>query len=154
MKISDFLKKDFILSELALKTKRDVLNHLADFLQSKKAVQNKEDLLRSLLERESLGSTGIGDNIAIPHAKSDQIKNIMALFVRSKKGICFDSLDQKPVHFICLLIAPAHSTGLHLKALARIAKLLKSRTLRNNILNAGSADDIYSILIEEDETLD
>ena len=154
MKISNFLKKDFVLPELALKDKEDVLNHLADFLQSKNAIQNKENLLRSLLEREGLGSTGIGDNVAIPHAKSDQINNIMALFVRSKEGINFDSLDQKPVHFICLLIAPSHSTGLHLKALARIAKILKRNTLRNKILNAGSAEDIYSILIEEDDALD
>lgn len=153
MKVSDFLKKDFILSELISQSKEDVLKELSGFLESKDAIRNKEGLLKALLEREALGSTGIGENVAIPHAKSDQIKNITALFARSKEGINFDSLDQKPVHYVCLLIAPSNSTGLHLKALARIAKLLKINDLRTKILTARSTDEIHSIILEEDGKL-
>ena len=84
-------------------------------------------LLQALLEREQLGSTGIGDNMAIPHAKHKGIEEITTVFARSRKGIDFQSLDRKPVHFIFLLLAPPTSTGLHLKALAKIARLY-SRT--------------------------
>ncbi|SVE57022.1 uncharacterized protein METZ01_LOCUS509876, partial [marine metagenome] len=84
------------------------------------------------------------------HAKLDDIDTITTLFARSKKGIEFESLDKKPVHFICLVIAPANSTGLHLKALARISRLLKNPALREAILSATEVDQIYSILTEED----
>tara|TARA_B100000686_G_scaffold344342_2_gene426776 strand:- start:520 stop:984 length:465 start_codon:yes stop_codon:yes gene_type:complete len=154
MKIQDILKEGFVLSDLSALEKKDALKELSAFLESKKAIKNQTDLLQSLLDRESLGSTGIGENVAIPHAKSDQVKDIMAMFARSTDGVNFDSLDQKPVHYICLLIAPIHSTGLHLKALARIAKLLKSSLLRQTILYAKSAEEIYSILTEEDNKLD
>ena len=153
MKISEFLKKDYVLYNLSAREKKDALEELSGFLQSQKVVHSQENLLKALLEREGLGSTGIGENVAIPHAKSEQIKSIVALFARSKEGVNFDSLDQKPVHLICLLIAPKNSTGLHLKALARIAKLLKNENLRESILNAASAGDIYTLLIEEDNKL-
>jgi len=116
-------------------------------------IKDTETLINALLEREKLGSTGIGENMAIPHAKSDEIDQIVIVFARSINGIDFESLDQKPVHFICLLLAPTHSTGLHLKALARIARLFKSLPLREKILKAHGADSIYSTLIEEDSKI-
>ena len=115
-----------------------------------KLAQDKEALLFALIEREKLGSTGIGENVAIPHAKLEEIDSIITLFGRSKKGVEFDSLDKKLVHFFCLVIAPANSTGLHLKALARISRLLKNPAMREAILYATEADQIYSILTEED----
>ena len=102
------------------------------------------------MEREQLGSTGIGESVAIPHAKLDNIDTIITLFARSKKGVEFESLDKKPVHFICLVIAPSNSTGLHLKALARISRLLKNSSMREAILYATEVDQIFSILTEED----
>ena len=103
-----------------------------------------------MIEREKLGSTGIGENVAIPHAKLDNIDTITTLFARSEKGVEFESLDKKPVHFICLVIAPANSTGLHLKVLARISRLLKNSALRDAILCANDVDQIYSLLTEEE----
>jgi PTS system nitrogen regulatory IIA component len=102
------------------------------------------------MEREKLGSTGIGENVAIPHGKSDELTQIITVFARSLSGVDFESLDQKPVHFVCMVIAPAHSTGQHLKALAKISRLFKNQTLREGILKAEDSNAIYSILLEED----
>ncbi len=110
-------------------------------------------MLQALLEREQLGSTGIGDNMALPHAKSEVIDRIVTVFARSREGIDFESLDRKPVHFIFLLLAPSTSTGLHLKALAKIARLFKIQSLRENILKAESAAEIYALILEEDSKI-
>ncbi len=88
--------------------------------------------------------------MAIPHAKYQSIEQIVTIFARSRKGIDFQSLDRKPVHFIFLLLAPPASTGLHLKALAKIARLFKNPSLRENILKAEGADAIYALIVEED----
>ncbi len=150
MKLSEILKENFIIADLSSRDKQGVLTELAKFLEEKNAIKSKDTLFDSLMERESLGSTGIGENVAIPHAKSEETEHIITLFGRSLKGIDFDSLDQKPVHFVCLLIAPSNSTGLHLKALARISRLFKSQSLRDEILIAENVDKIYSLLVEED----
>lgn len=150
MKLSEILKKDFIIADLSGKVKQSILEELTDFLEKNKAIKNKDALYSALVEREKLGSTGIGENVAIPHAKSEEIDQILTLFGRSVEGIDFDSLDKKPVHFVCLVVAPVHSTGHHLKALARISRLLKNQILRDGILKAKNENEIYSILLNED----
>ena len=150
MKITDILKKEFIIENLVSVDKSSVLEELSYFLKSKGLVPEKENLLNALMEREKLGSTGIGENVAIPHAKSSEIDQIITIFGRSIKGIEFDSLDKKPVHFIYLVLAPAKSSGQHLKVLARISRLLKNKSLREAIMNASETDQIYSIIADED----
>lgn len=150
MKITDILKKDSVLAELRGKNKESIISELTGFLKESGIIKSEDVLKSALMEREKLGSTGIGENVAIPHAKSDEVDQITTVFGRSIDGIDFESLDQKPVHFVCLVIAPAASTGHHLKALARISRLLKSQALRNDILKANSAKDIYSVLVDED----
>ena len=150
MKITDILKKENIITDLICSDKESVLQEISSFLEKNGAIKNKETLLLALTEREKLGSTGIGENIAIPHAKMEEIDHIITLFGRSQKGIEFESLDKKPVHFICLVIAPANSTGRHLKALARISRLLKNSSMRDAILKATDTNQVYSILVEED----
>ncbi len=150
MKISDILKEDYIIDDLAAESKQEALTEVSLFLERRGAIQDHSKLLQSLLEREQLGSTGIGDHMAIPHAKVEGIEQIVTVFARSRKGIEFQSLDRKPVHFIFLLLAPPASTGLHLKALAKIARLFKNPSLRENILNTEDAGVIYSLLLEED----
>jgi nitrogen PTS system EIIA component len=150
MKISEILEKDFIIADLSGKDKQSVLTELTQFLEANKAIKNKDALFSALLEREKLGSTGIGENVAIPHAKSEEVERILTLFGRSVDGIDFDSLDKKPVHFVCLVVAPTNSTGHHLKALARISRLLKNQNLREGILKAQNKNEIYSILLDED----
>lgn len=150
MKITDILKKECVIAELKGNDKNSVLQELAGFLNEQGVIKNTESLFASLKDREKLGSTGIGENVAIPHAKSEEVEQITAVFGRSVGGVEFESLDQQPAHFICLVIAPTASTGHHLKALARISRLLKSPSLRKEILNAGDSDEIFSILVDED----
>ena len=150
MKITDILKKEHIIKELNSCDKKNVLDELSSFLEDKGEITSKENLLVALIEREKLGSTGIGENVAIPHAKISEIDNIITVFGRSKNGVEFESLDQKPVNFIFLVMAPENSTGQHLKVLARISRLFKNPSLRESVLNANEAEQIYSILVDED----
>jgi len=153
MKISDILKENCIIENLAADDKEGALSEVSLFLERQGAIQDHGKLLQALLDREQLGSTGIGDNMAIPHAKLEGIEQIVTVFARSLKGIDFQSLDRKPVHFIFLLLAPPASTGLHLKALAKIARLFKNPSLRENILKAENAGAIHSLLLEADSKI-
>jgi nitrogen PTS system EIIA component len=150
MKIDEILKKESVIENLAGKNKLDVIKEMTDCLKQNNNIKDDQALYATLMEREKLGSTGIGENVAIPHGKSNELTQIIIVFARSLNGVDFESLDQKPVHFICMVIAPAHSTGLHLKALARISRLFKNQTLREGILKAEDSNAIYSILLEED----
>ena len=150
MKITDILKKEYIIEDLVSSDKESTLDELSSFLKDKGMVPNKETLQSALMEREALGSTGIGENVAIPHAKISAIDQIITVFGRSIKGIEFDSLDKKPVHFIYLVLAPMNSSGQHLKVLARISRLLKNKSLRESIISATEANQIYAIIADED----
>ena len=150
MKISEILTKKNIIKDLKSFDKESVLEELSNFLKDRGEIPNKKNLLLSLIEREKLGSTGIGENVAIPHAKIRDIDKIITVFARSQIGVEFESLDQKPVNFIYLILAPENSTGLHLKALARISRLFKNPSLRESVLRANETDQIYSILVDED----
>ena len=150
MKITDILKKEHIIENLVSTDKESTLDELSSFLKDKGMVSNKETLQSALMEREALGSTGIGENVAIPHAKISAIDQVVTVFGRSIKGIEFDSLDKKPVHFIYLVLAPMNSSGQHLKVLARISRLLKNKSLRESIISATEANQIYAIIADED----
>ena len=156
MKISEILTKENIIKDLKSFDKESVLEELSNFLKDRGEIPNKENLLLSLLEREKLGSTGIGENVAIPHAKIRDIDKIITVFARSQIGVEFESVSythQKPVNFIYLILAPENSTGQHLKALARISRLFKNPSLRESVLRANEIDQIYSILVDEDSKL-
>ena len=150
MKIDEILSKDSIIANLTGINKEEVLREITDFLQNQSLIKDKETLFNTLMEREKLGSTGIGENVAIPHGKSDELSQIVIVFGRSIEGLDFESLDQKPVHFVCMVIAPSNSTGQHLKALARISRLFKNQNLREGILKLQDANQIYALLLEED----
>ena len=112
-----------------------------------------EEVIRVLLEREKLGSTGIGDGVAIPHGKLRGLKDLFISFGRSRGGVEFDSMDGKPVNLVFLLVAPEESVGVHLKTLARISKLLKNPAVRQRLVGASGSQEIYDIIVEEEETL-
>ncbi len=150
MKIDEILKKESVIADLLGDNKVEVIKEMTQCLKKNNFIKNDQALFETLMEREKLGSTGIGENVAIPHGKSDEVTQIITVLARSKNGVEFESLDQKPVHFVCMVIAPAHSTGQHLKVLARISRIFKNQGLREDILNAGNSDSIYSILIHED----
>jgi len=150
--ITDMLKKEFIIEELKSKTKREVLFELSEvFLQGNFNIDT-DSMVKVLLEREKLGSTGIGDGIAIPHGKLPGLENLIVSFGRSKEGIEFDSLDGKPVHIFFLLMAPENSAGQHLKALAKISRMLKEETFRNDLMKMQTSDEIYSLIDQKNRT--
>lgn len=150
MKILDVLPKEAILADLKAVDKKGVLEELVVPVANISGV-NHEDLVKVLMERERLGSTGIGDGIGIPHGKVKDLDSLILGFGLSRKGVDFDSMDGRPAHIFFLLITPENSTGLHLKLLARISKILKSDPFREKLLRATSSDEIYSIIKEEEE---
>ena len=153
MKINEILTLETILAEVKANNKENSIEELAEFLCQNRAIADKSELVRVLLEREKLGSTGIGENVAIPHAKMKGLNQIIAAFGISKNGVEFDSLDQKPVNFIFVLLAPENATGTHLKALARISRLLKNQEFKSNLLKASNREDIYNIILNADSKL-
>ena len=150
MKIDEILKNESVISDLLGDSKVKVIKEMTQCLKKNNLIKKDQALFETLMEREKLGSTGIGENVAIPHGKSDEVTQIITVLARSKKGVEFESLDQKPVHFVCMVIAPAHSTGQHLKVLARVSRIFKNQGIREEILKAENSDTIYSILINED----
>ena len=151
MKITELMNRDLIIPTVLAKTKKEALKELVDCVVKKESEVDSGELLRVLLEREELGSTGIGDGIAIPHGKIRRIKNLIVSFGRSLDGLDFQSMDGKPTHIIFLLVAPENSAGIHLKALARISRLLKDSAFRKNIMEATTSQEIFEIIAQEDE---
>lgn len=150
MKIMDFLKEKTISARLKSSEKRGVIEELIDTLVKAGEIENKEEMLNALLDREKLGSTGIGEGVAIPHAKSDVVKEVVAAFGLSPQGVEFDSLDGKPAYLFFLLVAPADSTGPHLKALARLSRILKDKSFREALKKAKTKEEILGLIREED----
>jgi len=151
MRILDILPKESIIPELRGKTKREVLEELTDALLRQRPHLNRTKLIEILLERERLGSTGIGDGIAIPHGKVKDLDQLTLSFGRSTTGVDFESMDGKPAHLFFLLVAPENCAGIHLRALAKIARLLKSSVIRKRLASAQAPDEIYAILKEEND---
>ena len=151
MNFTEILKRDFILEELEARNQHDVLAELVGVFAKGGVRFDPEAMLQVLLERERLGSTGIGDGIAIPHGKLQGLDEILLSFGRSSEGIAFDAMDGKPVHLFFLLMAPENSAGLHLKILAKISRMLKDTALRNNLLQAKSKEEIWRIIDEQEQ---
>ena len=151
MKISEILKREFVLEQLKAGNKRDVLAELAGVFAQGRIKVDSEAMLHVLLERERLGSTGIGDGIAIPHGKLPGLEEMVVSFGRSREGIAFEAMDGKPVHLFFLLMAPENSAGQHLKALAKISRMLKDANFRKNLLEAKMHEDLFRIIAEKDD---
>jgi PTS system nitrogen regulatory IIA component len=150
MKIQEIVSPEAILDNLRADTKEGVLRELSEVIAKSVPKLSVESLAAILMERESLGSTGIGDGVAIPHGKVAGIERLVAAFGRSRNGVQFHSLDGKPAHLFFLIMAPENSAGMHLKALARISRLLKDERFRRSLLEAAGVDELRTILHEED----
>ncbi len=153
MKIADFLSKKAVTMDIKSAKKEEVIKELVDSLvnagEIEKRFRNK--LIEALIARESLGSTAIGQGIAIPHAKSDCVEKLIAAFGVSKKGVDFDSLDGEPAYLFFLLVAPQDSAGPHLKALARISRLLKDKYFRDSLRACEDDKTLVRTITQEDE---
>jgi PTS system nitrogen regulatory IIA component len=151
MKIMDIFRKEYIIEELKAKTKRDVLAELSGVIRPGDGTIKHELMVNTLLDREKLGSTGIGDGIAIPHGKLADLDELIVSFGRSREGVEFDSMDGKPANLFFLLLAPENTTGLHLKALAKISKMMKDNAFRKKLMEAKSKDELYVIIADKDD---
>ena len=150
MKILDVLQPEAILPELKSRTKKEVLEELSVPVAQLARI-DPVLLVRVLLERERLGSTGIGGGIGIPHGKLPNLDHLVIGFGLSRKGVDFESLDGTPTRLFFLLVTPENSTGLHLKLLARISRILTNEPFKERLLQATSREQIYGIIREEDE---
>jgi PTS system nitrogen regulatory IIA component len=148
--IRDLLPDNLIIEEIEAVDKQGVLREFARLLKSANRIDNEEELLRALLERESLGSTGIGDGVAIPHGKLRRVSDMVVAFGRSRTGVDFQSLDAKPVFLFFLLVTPESKPGDHLKALARISRILKNPVLRESLRTAPHRQELQRLIYQED----
>lgn len=151
IRVLDFLSADAIAVDLAATSKKAVLDELVGLLAKQGKIKDTQATVNVLLEREKLGSTGIGQGIAIPHAKTDQVKEVIAAFGLSRRGVAFDSLDGDPVHLFIILVAPPDAAALHLKALARISRLLKDKFFRQSLRDVKDKNEVLRIIKQEDQ---
>lgn len=148
MHIADFLSPTAVTVGLRGRSKPEVLAELADLLAASCGL-DVDDVRRVLTEREALASTGIGSGVALPHGRTSSLERLVGVLAISSHGIEFDAQDGQPVHIFVGLLAPQHS-GDHLKALARLSRLLRQAEIRARLVAAGSAGDAYEILVRED----
>ena len=151
MRLDQILKQEYLNDDLQAKTKTEALVELSSMITKGSVKLDKAQIIDVLQQREKLGSTGIGDGVAIPHGKVGALEELVVAFGRSKNGVAFDSMDGKPVHIFFLLLAPENCTGQHLKALAKISKMLKAGNFRRKLMEAKSKSDLYKIIVEQDE---
>jgi PTS system nitrogen regulatory IIA component len=150
LKIREYLTEALILDDLQGKDKKAILREFALLLATEGRVPDSEALYDVLSERETLGSTGIGEGVAIPHAKLKELKHLVVAFGRCRRGVDFDTLDSLPAYLFFLLVTPEDATGEHLKALARISRLLRNPAMRQALLKAVDRKEILQIIAEED----
>ncbi len=152
MRIFDLIPAGGIVDDLRSETKEGVLRELSDAVCRAVPGMSPDHLASVLLDREALGSTGIGEGVAIPHGKMPGIDRLIAAFGRSRGGVQFASLDGKPARIFFLVVAPeSNSAGMHLKALARISRLVKDERFRRSLLEAEGIEGLSRALREEDE---
>jgi len=150
VKITDILTEDMVVPALRGRTKGDIINELAGVVVAGHPEIDRARLVQALEDRERLNSTALGEGVAIPHGKLPGLHRVVAAFGRSPGGVDFQSLDGKPTHLFFLLVAPEDSAGAHLKALARISRLLKDATFRTRLLEAPDAPALWNVIREED----
>lgn len=147
----DYLPTGAVCVDLKSQTKKEVLKEMVAILSEAHEIKTQDKVLEALLEREELGSTGIGQGIAIPHGKSDHVGKTVAALGISKKGIEFDALDGEPVYVFFMLVAPGNSAGIHLKILAKISRLLKDKFFRQALREAKTSDEALRQIKEEND---
>ncbi len=150
MKLTQYIKPECFVPLLAEKTREEALRRMVRVLAEKGIVKNEDDIFAHLLERESIQSTAVGNGIAIPHCFSDQVADLVITVARAPQGIGFDSFDGAPTRVIFLLLGNRDGHGLHLKALARIARLIKSTAFIEKIIAADTVEAMVRAFEEEE----
>ncbi len=151
MKITDFLTEETVIPALKAREKNAVLAEMATGLVANHPALDDTQVLEVLVERERISTTAIGEGVAIPHGKLRGVERVLGIFARSPEGVDFASLDGRPTHLFFVLVAPENAAADHLKALARISRLLKDPSFRRRLLEAKTKKDIFGIIAQEDQ---
>jgi len=151
LRIHDFLKPGAIIMELNAKEKLDAIGELVDHMVANKIANNREELFNALAKRENLESTGIGDGIAIPHARTDAVKDLVLVFARSSAGVDFSAFDGKPSYIIFLIASPENKKSEYIIALAKLSRLLRRAIVRGQLRNATNPKEILEIIKKNEE---
>lgn len=152
MKLSDILSQNAVIPDLKSVDKKGILMEFSELTEKLIPDVNKDDILNILLSREQLGSTAVGNGVAIPHGKIPGLNNIFAIFGRSKKGVDFQAHDEKTTHLFFVLLAPETAIGNHLQALARLSRLLKDAKFREKLIQSPTGE-LFPLLIGEDDKI-
>lgn len=152
MLLANLMKEDLIIMDLHSREKMLVIREMIDRLKQAGEIANWIDCLKVIAEREQLKTTGIGEGIAIPHARTNAVKNLVIAFARSREGIDFKSVDGRPVHLIFMLASPPQEVGRYLNALARICALARRKGFRESLIKADNAQEIISLIRESEIT--
>lgn len=151
MKVSELLKPEYVIADLKGETKEDIINELVDLFKSDIRVEDIEKVRTSVLDREKVMSTGVGKGFAIPHGKTNAVKEIIGAFGRIKDGIDYESLDGNPVNLVFLLVGKDNLISTHIKLLSRISRLMNKDDFRHRLLEANDAKEIINLFTEEEE---
>ncbi len=151
MKVSHYLKADYCVMDLKSQNKEETIREIIKGISSSGKILDEEKFTKDVLERESLGSTGIGHNVAIPHARSSVVKEFMIGFAKSSSGIDFNSLDGEKVNLIFLMGADPRELNLYLRILAELSKLLMNSSFRQSLLSAADGKEVVRIIKEFEE---
>ena len=146
MKLSKVCDENLISFDLKSTTKNAIIEELVDLAANSTLVKDRDELLRDIIHRENMVTTGIGYGVAFPHAKTKATKGIVIAFGRSQKGIDFDAMDKKPVHVFFMIAAPEDAIGAHLNVMARLSYIMKSEENRQKLMTVNAPGDLLSIL--------
>jgi PTS system nitrogen regulatory IIA component len=151
MQIGDLLDVDAIIPQVNAPSKRQALALVADVAARRFGLKAPE-VLEALLEREQLGSTGVGHGVGVPHARLNGLERMRGVFVRLETPIDFKAVDEQPVDLLFALFAPADAGAEHLRALARVSRILRRPALREQLRQSLTADALFALLVQEQET--
>jgi fructose-specific phosphotransferase system IIA component len=151
MKLKEILSEDLIKVPLTSREKRQVIEEMVEVLAAAHRIRNKDEVLKAILDREAVMSTGVGDGVAIPHGKAEAAPEIVAALGIARAPVDFDAIDDKPVNLVWLLVGPPNQTGPHLKALSRISRLVHKQDFREKLVTAIDAADAFGTISREEE---
>ncbi|MBI4721711.1 MAG: PTS sugar transporter subunit IIA [Candidatus Stahlbacteria bacterium] len=150
MLLQELMDERFIIMDLAGRTKDKAIEELAEIFVKNNTIEDKDEFVTLVKKREEIESTGIGEGIAIPHARSNSVKELRVAFGRSKKGVDFKALDRRPVYLIFMIAAPTELRKPYLQAVAKVARFLKSKVLKEAIIKASSPEEVMDLVRDFD----
>ena len=153
MQLKDILRRENIKAPLAAKDKKEAIKELVELLAANKDVKNPDLVLASVLERESIRTTGVGYGLAIPHSKCGGVNKLTIAIGKPEQPMDFQSLDGQPVYLIVLLVSPPEQTGAHIQSLASISRLMTVDAFRSKLKAAKTADEIYDAIAAQEKVM-